>query len=101
MTTPAKLEVLIKINELPTNVTTAPNGSKAFGLDCGGRAVTMTLRPKMWAKLEAAARDWPQWVAAISGQMGPSTPNGFELLEPNVQTFEKKPKASPAPAEVK
>ncbi len=99
--TPGKLEVSIKINALPTDVTTAPNGWKTFGLDCSGRTVTMTLKPKMFAKLEVAARDWPMWVAAISGQLGASTANGFELLEPNVQTFEKKPKASPAPAEVK
>lgn len=90
--TPAKLEVLVKINELPTPVTTAPNGSKTFSLDCGGRTVTMTLRPKMFAKLEVAARGWPQWVAAISGQMGPATADGFELLEANAQVFEKKPK---------
>jgi hypothetical protein len=101
MMTPGKLELTIKINALPTDATTAPNGSKTFGLDCGGRTVTMTLRPKMFAKLEIAARDWSMWVAAISGQMGPATPEGFELLEPNVQTFEKKPKASAAPTEVK
>ena len=32
------------------------------------------------------------WVAAIAGMMGEKTDSGFVLKEPNVQTFEKKPK---------
>jgi hypothetical protein len=36
------------------------------------------------------------WVAAIAGQMGKATPNGFVLEQPNIQVFEKKPKAEAA-----
>jgi hypothetical protein len=88
-----KLEVTIKINQLPTEVTIAQNGVKAFSLDCGDRRVTVSLRPKLFSKLEAAAAQYPEWVAALTGQMGPMTPEGFVLLEPNLQVFEKKPKA--------
>jgi hypothetical protein len=60
--------------------------------------VTVTLRPKLFSKLETAATQWPEWVAAITGQMGPPTSDGFVLLEPNLQVFERKPKAPASPA---
>jgi len=47
---------------------------------------------KSLKKLEQAQENYPMWVAAISGQMGDKTDSGFVLKEPNVQTFEKKPK---------
>lgn len=97
MSTSGKLEITIKMNQLPTGVTTTPNGWKEFGLDCGGRTVTVTLRPKLFSKLETAATQWPEWVAAITGQMGPQTSDGFVLLEPNLQVFERKPKVPAAP----
>ncbi len=97
MSTPGKLEVTIKINQLPTGVTTTPNGWKEFGLDCGGRTVTVALRPKLFSKLEAASTQYPEWVAALTGQMGPTTAGGFVLLEPNLQVFERKPKAPAQP----
>ena len=92
MSTPGKLEVTIKINQLPTGVTTTTNGWKEFGLDCGGRTVTVSLRPKLFSKLETAATQYPEWVAALTGQMGHATAAGFVLVEPNLQVFEKKPK---------
>lgn len=88
-----KLELTIKLNALPTEVATDKNGWKVFVVDCDGRAVTLTMRPKVFAKLTDAAAKWPAWVAAIAGQMGPATATGFALLEPNVQVFEKKLKA--------
>lgn len=53
--TPGKLEVSIKINAFPEGITTTANGWKSFQLDCGGRTVTVTMRPKTFAKLETAA----------------------------------------------
>ncbi len=90
--TSGKLEVSIKINELPTNVQTNTDNWKIFQLDCDGRVVSVTVKPKIWKKLEDAAANYPLWVAAISGKMGESTSNGFVLLEPNIQVFERKPK---------
>ena len=91
MPVPGKLEVMIKINELPADVTTTKNGWKEFKLDCGGRVVSVSLRPRMWLKIEEAAKQYPMWLAAISGGMGQSIGTGFVLNEPAVQVFERKP----------
>jgi hypothetical protein len=90
--TTGKLEVTIKINELPLDVQTNKDNGKIFQLDCDGRVVSVTVKPKIWKKLEDAAANYPQWVAAIGGKMGESTPDGFVLSEPNIQVFERKPK---------
>jgi hypothetical protein len=79
-------------------VTTNANGLKTFTVDCDGIAVTTTMRPKTWAKLEEAAAKWPSWVAAIAGKLGPLEGAGITLLEPAVQVFERKPKESKEPA---
>jgi hypothetical protein len=90
--TTGKLEVTIKINELPTDVQTNKDNWKTFQLDCDGRVVFVTVKPKIWKKLEDAAANYPQWVAGIGGKMGESTSNGFVLSNPNIQVFERKPK---------
>jgi hypothetical protein len=86
-----KLELTIKINELP-QAKTVENGWQQFHIDCDGRIVTGTVKPKVWKKLTDAQLNYPEWVAAITGKMGEETENGFVLLEPNIQVFEKKPK---------
>jgi hypothetical protein len=98
MPTPGKLDVQIKINELPADVTTNKQGWKEFKLDCGGRLVSIALRPRMWNKIEEAAKQWPLWVAAINGGMGTSHGTGFIMSEPSVQVFERKSKPEPLPA---
>jgi hypothetical protein len=92
MLTPGKLELTIKINEFPADVQTVENGLKQFDIDTGEQIVTVSLKPKIFKKLEQAQENYPMWVAAIAGQMGDKTDAGFVLKEPNVQTFEKKPK---------
>jgi hypothetical protein len=104
MPIPGKLEVSIKINQVPTDVTTDKNGWKRFRLDCGGRPVDVALRPRMWNKITEAAAQWPLWVASITGTMGASVGQGFVLVEPAVQVFERKPRpeagdGAPAPVE--
>ena len=94
-----KLELIIKINELPNNVETNKDNWKTFELDCDGRVVSVTVKPKIWKKLEDAATNYPMWVAAIGGKMGESTSNGFVLSDPNIQVFEKKPKEPKPEAE--
>jgi hypothetical protein len=98
MPIPGKLEVTIKINQLPDDVTTDKNGWKRFRIDCGGRPVDVALRPRMWTKLEEASKNWPLWLAAITGTMGQSVGQGFILAEPAVQTFERKPRPETPPA---
>lgn len=92
MPTLGKLELTIKINEFPADVQTVENGFKQFDIDTGEQIVTVALKPKVFKKLEQAQENYPMWVAAIAGQMGEKTDSGFVLKEPNVQTFEKKPK---------
>lgn len=92
-----KLELTVKINELP-QAKAVENGWQQFEIDCDGRIITVTVKPKMWKKLADAQANYPQWVAAISGKMGDATDNGFVLLEPNIQVFERKPKAEAAAA---
>ena len=86
-----KLELTIKISELP-NAATVENGWKSFEIDCDGQIISVTLKPKMFKKLEDAQANFPMWVAAVAGKMGQLTDKGFVLAEPNIQVFEKKPK---------
>jgi len=93
MALPAKLEVTLKFNQLPTEVTKDKNGWSLFTLDCGpGLLVHLHLRPKMFLKLEQAQKDWPQWVASVTGRVDAIDAQGFTLLEPGLQVFEKKAK---------
>jgi hypothetical protein len=98
MPTTGKLELIIKISELP-QVKTVENGLQHFELDCNGRIFSVTVKPKVWKKLTDAQANFPMWVAAIAGQLGAMTAEGFILDQPNIQVFEKKPKAEAAPAE--
>lgn len=98
MTVTGKLEVTIKINEMPA-AKTVENNWKSFEVDCDGRIISVTVKPKVWKKLEDAQANFPMWVAAIAGKMGQPTEQGFVLAEPNIQVFEKKPKEPAATAE--
>jgi hypothetical protein len=87
-----RLELTIKISELPA-AKTVENSWRSFEIDCGTAGyVSVTVKPKIWKKLEDAQANFPMWVAAISGKMGEPTRNGFELMEPAIQVFEKKAK---------
>ena len=43
MTVQGKLELIIKINELPVDVTVDKNGWKSFDLDCDGQIFNVTV----------------------------------------------------------
>ncbi len=92
MPTSGRMEITIKINEMPADVETVDNGWKQFEIDCDGQIVSVTVRPKVWKKLEDAQANYPMWVAAISGSFGEQTSKGFVLSNPNIQVFERKPK---------
>jgi hypothetical protein len=91
MAVTGKLEVTIKISDMPA-AQTVENGWKSFEVDCDGQIISVTVKPKVWKKLEDAQANYPMWVAAIAGKMGTPTKTGFILVEPNIQVFEKKPK---------
>ncbi len=86
-----KMEVTIKINQLPEAVT-VQNGWQQFEVECEGRVIRVTIKPKMWKKLTEAAINYPQWVGAIAGKLGQPIENGFLLEEANIQVFERKVK---------
>jgi hypothetical protein len=101
MPTPGKLELTIKINEMPADVETVENGWKQFHLDGEGQLVRVTVKPKVFKKLEQAQENYPMWVAAIAkrcceaqraGKMGEPIEGGFVFDQPNIQVFERKPK---------
>lgn len=88
----AKLEVCVKINDLPNDSKTLRNGWEEFIIDTQGKMVKITVRPRTWKKLQEASRNYPAWIANIRGTIGPKIKGGFELLTPGVQIFEKTPK---------
>ena len=87
-----KIEITIKINELPQS-NTVENSWQQFEDDCDKHIISVTVKPKIWKKLTDAASNYPQWVAAIAAKLGQETEKGFVLEEPNIQVFERKPKA--------
>ncbi|MEP0917009.1 fertility inhibition FinO-like protein [Leptolyngbya sp. DQ-M1] len=88
-----KLEVVIKINELPKSEIVEHTWRRFF-VECDGKIISITVKPKVWNKLEAANEQFSLWVAAIAGTMGRTTRNGFILDNPAIQVFERKPKES-------
>ena len=100
MAVPGKLDVTLKINQRP-QAKPATAQTVLFAVQAEGQTVVVELKNKMWNSLKTAAETYPQWVAAITGQMGEAVAGGFRLVNPTVQVFEKKPKpdaaAPPAP----
>jgi len=86
------LELTIKIDQVPTNVITHQNGWKSFRIKCGERIVNVSVRPKVFKRLEEGTEKYGHWTAEISGKMGESTNAGFILEDPIVQVFQKKAK---------
>ena len=100
MAVPGKLDVTLKINQLP-QAKPATAQTVVFAVQAEGQTVVVELKNKMWNHLKTAAETYPHWVAAITGPMGEAVAGGFRLVNPAVQVFEKKPKpdaaAPPAP----
>lgn len=86
-----RLEVTIKINEMPTSQP-VENGWHKFEVDCEGTLFSITVRPRIWKKLVAANEEYPMWVASITGKLGKRSNKGFVLDSPAIQVFEKKQK---------
>ena len=99
MAIPGKLDVTLKINTLPPVKTTGQ--TVLFAVRAEGQTVVVELKTKAWNNLKNAAESYPQWMAALTGQMGEAIEGGFRLANPAVQVFERKPKpdaaAPPAP----
>lgn len=92
-----RLEVNIKIYQLPEEVRTTKNGWQEFVVEVEKRPIKVTLRPKSWKKLIKASTEFSYWVASIKGKMGKKLKfGGFELLEPAIQIYERKSKKTSA-----
>ena len=87
-----KMELIIKIHELPT-VKTVKNGWQEFNVDCDGTIFTIKVKPKVWKKITTANEMYSMWVAVITGKLGAKINKGFRVEQPGIQVFEKKPKA--------
>lgn len=88
----AKMDVTIKINQLPQSKPSSPQ-TVLFAVQAHNLTVVIELKHKAWNTLKEAAQRYPQWVAAITGQPGTVLPDGgFRLDNPAMQVFEKKPK---------
>lgn len=96
MAIPGKLDVTLKINQLPVVKSLGP--TVAFAVNADGRTVLVELKNKAWNTLKTTAESYPQWVAAITGKLGEAIEGGFRLENPAVQIFEKKPKPDAAVA---
>jgi hypothetical protein len=76
------------------------NNWKSFVIDCDGTQVSITVKSKVFKKVEQAKENYPMWVGACSsavpggntGKLGEATEKGFILDQPNIQVFERKPK---------
>lgn len=91
---PGRLELIVKFSELPQPL--AVQGGLKIGIQTGEGLVTALLPPKVWRKLEQAAQDYPQWVAALSGSLEQFADGEIALKHPAVQVFEKKAKPEAA-----
>ena len=90
--TQGKLEINIKISELPNWVEEVKHGWQRFCINVDGQIIQMMVRPRVWYKLLKANEEYPLWIASITGKMGLRIKNGFQLLEPAIQVYEKQAK---------
>lgn len=94
MTIPGKIEVVVKINQLPTEVRTVGREVQ-FTIDTGEQIVAVTMKTRTWDRLVQFDQSGAAWVAAIKGKMGERVDKGFVLEQPSMQIFEKKPQDAP------
>ena len=85
---PGRLELTVKFSELPRPL--AVRDGLKIGIQTGEGTVTAILPPKVWRKLERAAQDYPQWVAALRGSLARFADGEIALKHPALQIFEKK-----------
>ena len=85
---PGRLELAAKFSELPWPLP-VPGGMK-ISVPAGEWTVTAILPAKVWRKLEQAAKDYPQWVAALSGSLERIKDGEIALKHPALQIYERK-----------
>ena len=91
-----KIEVTLKLNQLPNWVYRGKNDEHKFFVNGGGYIFEVRCRPRTWQKLLQAQQDYPAWTAAITGQLGERIKQGFRLMNASVQIYESKVKSPPS-----
>lgn len=85
-----RLELTLKINMLPKDVKFI-NGMNQFMVQVDNKPIRVCLRNKGWNKIEKAPSEYGAWIALIRGKIGaPIETQGFEMVDPLVQIFERK-----------
>ena len=91
-TTPAKVELFIKFNQVPSFRGLAA-GRVAFDLEAeNGTVFTVDIKAKSWKKVKDSMAEFPQWVARVSGKLGKKTESRFELEGAGGHVFEVQPR---------
>ena len=100
MATSAKISLTCKLSEVPKHRELVDKRIEFFLQDGeSDRIFTVQMKPKMFKKL--SDHGFTDWVAAITGEIGPTTETGFELVNASVQVFERKAREADTEAEVK
>jgi hypothetical protein len=87
----------VKFSELPQPLR-VQDGFK-IGIQTEAGVVTAILPPALWRKLEQTTRQYPRWLAILSGTPKHLTGEDITLKHPTVQVFEKPAKLDAAPAD--
>ena len=100
MATAAKISLTCKLSDVPKHRELQDKRIEFFLQDGDSdRIFTVQMKPKMFKKL--TDHGFTDWVAAITGEMGPATETGFELVNASVQVFERKAREADTGAEAK
>ena len=100
MATAAKISLTCKLAVVPKHRELADKRIEFFLQDGeSDRIFTVQMKPKMFKKL--TDHGFTDWVAAITGELGPATETGFELVNASVQVFERKAREADTGAEAK
>ena len=92
MATAAKISLTCKLNQVPAHRELVDKRIEFYLKDGeSDRIFTVQMKAKVFKKL--IDHGFADWVAAITGEIGPATETGFELVNAAVQVFEKKAKA--------
>ncbi|MGR3279131.1 hypothetical protein ACSYAD_29120 [Acaryochloris marina NIES-2412] len=89
MATAAQIQITCKISEVPKSKIV--NGLVEFYLTENNQAVVVRVKPKQFKQL--TDHQFEYWAASIVGKLGPVNARGFELLNPGIQVYPRKPKA--------
>ena len=97
--TEAKSEITLKFSGEMPEAKAAPNKKVEVQMtDQNGIVFNASINAKSWRKAEANAAEFENWAGAISGKLGSSTANWFEIVDAGVTIFEKKAKEPKAEA---